>query len=1054
VLVLATLAASAPAPGQPGVPSTPRVLDDFERDAGWTAHPSDGVSLRISRDEGRTGKALRLDFDFRGGGGYAIARKVIPVDLPENYELAFWIRGDAPVNTLEFKLLADERGENVWWVNRRDFRFPREWTRLVTKKRHVTFAWGPSGGGELRHVAAVELVITASTGGKGTVWIDDFTLTPREPVRPYAGTPVARASSAAGGDAAARAIDGDTATAWRSAAGGAQRLDIDFGQSRELGGLVLRWAPGRHAPRYEVLTSPDGERWERAHLAEESNGGADWVWLPETETRWLRLTMSGAPGGQGYALREVEVQPIDWAASRTALLERVAGASPRGAFPKYLLRTQSYWTIIGADGDTEEGLVNEEGMVEIAKATASIEPFLHTGDRLLTWADARPTQRLERGDLPIPSVRWEGAPLELEVTAFAAGAEGKSSVWARYRVRNPGRDARRATLYLAIRPLQVNPSWQFLSTIGGAGRIERAAWEGGVASLNDGAVRVVPVTAPAGFGAATWDQGDVSEWLRAGRLPPRQVARDAHGLASAALAYPMALGPGESRDVWVAAPLHAASPVPRAGLASAAAARLGDSTLAAAVREWSRRLDVVRLTIPGDGARLARTIRSTLAYIHINRDGPSIQPGSRSYERSWIRDGSLTSEALLRLGQTDAVRRFVEWYAPFQFENGKVPCCVDRRGADPVPENDSHGQLIFLIAEYWRFTGDTAFLRRMYPHVTRAVAYIDSLRRSRMTPVYRGDSVAYHGLLPQSISHEGYSAKPMHSFWDDFFGLKGLKDAAAIAHALGDAARARDYAAMRDDFRRSILESFRRSMAMHGIDYLPGAVELGDFDATSTTVGITPAGELAHLPRQAVERTFDRYWEFVRARAAGDTAWEAYTPYEWRTVGTFIRLGRLDRAHALADFFFDDRRPRAWNHWAEVVWNDSTAPKFIGDMPHTWVGSDFIRSALDILAYERESDSSLVVGAGVRPEWVRADTALAVEALRTHYGPLSLTMRADGDAVRVRLSGELRVPPGGIVVRAPLARAPRSATVDGRPAALASGGEVVVRRVPSEIVYR
>jgi hypothetical protein len=26
----------------------------------------------------------------------------------------------------------------------------------------------------------------------------------------------------------------------------------------------------------------------------------------------------------------------------------------------------------------------------------------------------------------------------------------------------------------------------------------------------------------------------------------------------------------------------------------------------------------------------------------------------------------------------------------------------------------------------------------------------------------------FYGLLPASISHEGYSAKPMHSHWDNF----------------------------------------------------------------------------------------------------------------------------------------------------------------------------------------------------------------------------------------------------------------------------------------------
>ncbi len=173
-----------------------------------------------------------------------------------------------------------------------------------------------------------------------------------------------------------------------------------------------------------------------------------------------------------------------------------------------------------------------------------------------------------------------------------------------------------------------------------------------------------------------------------------------------------------------------------------------------------------------------KVLKSQLAWILVNRDGPAIQPGSRSYARSWIRDGSLTSEALLRLGHSGTARSFLLWFAGFQGEDGRVPCCVDFRGADGVPENDSHGQLLFLIAETVRYTGDRGLAGRMWPHVVSAVSYLDQLRQKRRTAEYETpENRIFYGLLPESISHEGYSAKPMHSYWDDFFALRGLKDA-------------------------------------------------------------------------------------------------------------------------------------------------------------------------------------------------------------------------------------------------------------------------------------
>jgi hypothetical protein len=440
---------------------------------------------------------------------------------------------------------------------------------------------------------------------------------------------------------------------------------------------------------------------------------------------------------------------------------------------------------------------------------------------------------------------------------------------------------------------------------------------------------------------------------------------------------------------------------------------------------WQSNLGLVHIQLPRSASRITQSIRSNLAYILINRDGPAIQPGSRSYERSWIRDGSLTSAALLRLGHYREVKEFLEWFAPYQFDNGKIPCCVDARGSDPVPENDSHGEFIYLVAEYFRHTGDTATLQKMWPHVAKAFRFQDSLRLSRTTAEYQnGDKKVFYGLLPQSISHEGYSAKPMHSYWDDFFALRGFKDAAEIARTLNKQ-EAAHYAEVRDTFRRDLENSIRLAMKNHRIDYIPGAAELGDFDATSTTIAVNPAGELGTSLDPAIRRTFDKYYDsFVKRRDSGKP-WNIYTPYEWRVAGTFVRLGQRQRAHALVDFFFQHQRPKGWHQWAEVVMEKADSAHFIGDMPHTWAGSDFIRSVLDMFAYERDADSSLVIGAGIPAGWLREENGVGVTHLSTHYGPLTYTMRATANGVEVKVSRGIRMPRGGIIIKPPLGRETR-----------------------------
>src|SRR5438105_5503920 len=121
----------------------------------------------------------------------------------------------------------------------------------------------------------------------------------------------------------------------------------------------------------------------------------------------------------------------------------------------------------------------------------------------------------------------------------------------------------------------------------------------------------------------------------------------------------------------------------------------------------------------------------------------------------------------------------------------------------------------------------------MWPHVAKAVSYMDSLRHERMTQQYTvGANKPFYGLLPQSISHEGYSAKPMHSYWDDFFALRGFADAAWLAHALGHEGEARRFQAVHEEFARDLAASIRAALRAHSIDYVPGCADLGDFDAT------------------------------------------------------------------------------------------------------------------------------------------------------------------------------------------------------------------------------
>ncbi len=684
----------------------------------------------------------------------------------------------------------------------------------------------------------------------------------------------------------------------------------------------------------------------------------------------------------------------------------LAKKSPRGTFPRAFVGEQPYWTMAGSDGGKVTALISEDGAIEPAKGSYSIEPVVIDGGKRFDWANVVQRQSLAARKLPIPTVTWTAPGFRLDTTLLADSA-GRA-VLAGYVLTNTGTTRRPIELRLGVRPWQVNPRAQFLAQQGGHSPISRIVRDG----------RQLLITQPQ-------TEGDPAKTrLLIASREPNNVAIGAFPaapeMAFADLVYRVDLAPGKSERIVLTMP------------GPTGAALDWDSAFRDTRAHWNEVLGRVSIKVPPARQAFADTIATTFSQILTSRDGPMLKPGTRSYDRAWIRDGAMMGEALLRMGRADVARDFSNWYRAHLFDSGKVPCCVDFRGADPVPENDSQGEYIFMVSQLYRFTGDRAALERDWPAVLGAVRYMDQLRLSERTPanLQPGKRMLY-GLMPPSISHEGYSAKPQYSLWDDFWALRGYRDAAEIARLLGKP-EAAAIAASRDQFAGDLHAAILAARDHWKIDFIPGATSLGDFDATSTTIALDPGNEQARLGTAMLNATFERYWREFQARAAGTHLWKDYTPYETRTIGSFVRLGWRDRIDPLIDFFMADRRPAAWNQWAEVVGRDPREVRFIGDMPHAWVASDFVRGALDMFAWERRDDGALVLGGGLSAAWLAGDGS-AIEGLATPYGKLSFAMRGDARLLTATISGDAR-PPGGFVLGWPFGGMPPAARVNGRPA--------------------
>ena len=395
----------------------------------------------------------------------------------------------------------------------------------------------------------------------------------------------------------------------------------------------------------------------------------------------------------------------------------------------------------------------------------------------------------------------------------------------------------------------------------------------------------------------------------------------------------------------------------------------------------------------------------------------------------------MMSAALLRMGHAPAVREFIQWYAPSQRADGFVPCCVDALGVDWLVEHDSHGQLIALIADYFRFTADVSFLEECYGYVERAVGYIER-------------SLEPGGLMPISVSHEGYLAQPVHSYWDDFWTLRGLRDAVALAHAVTRETQAQAWDALCTRFSAALFASIETTRAERKLDFVPGSVEWADFDPTATANALYLFDIPSDLDRAAVERTFDVYLAEWHRKRDGTVDWANYTPYEIRIIGALVRLGRRGAALELLRFFLSDRRPVPWNQWPEIAWRDQLAPAHIGDLPHTWISAEYVLAVRSMIAYERETDAAVVLAAGLAPEWGEGE-GVRVDRMPTLYGDLSYSLRKmDSRALRFDIGAY----PNPLVLRPPLAGPLREVTIDGRASTSFDSSSVTLPHGPAQVI--
>ncbi|HWX49301.1 MAG TPA: hypothetical protein VNZ61_14705 [Roseomonas sp.] len=753
-----------------------------------------------------------------------------------------------------------------------------------------------------------------------------------------------------------------------------------------------------------------------------------------------------------------------------------------------------YWNMVGVKDHHQECLIGQSGEVEPVYDQYSLGFFLF--DPSSRRADypqypdfSRPsplTQSWEDGYLPLLSTTWESR-LDWRVTqkvfATTAPPQEEDFVLVRFRVRPSAPGA--------------NPIWLIL-TVSPAGptgfrrddKARRSSSEKKLSFLRyRPAEQLVEVNqiwgplfdkAPQSFGL--YGNGGTPEpdfYLRVnpyeallsdGAFSGFDTATDFEGgYCQGGFAWTVNLAEGEDEfrlDVRLpVGDFRTDSDLSRLRAASA------DEREAATRSFWTGKLDGsgFQASLPASVAHLFNLYRVCRATLLTLADDGAIHPGPTIYDSFWIRDSSVEGIACALAGDANlAETQFGTHYTRpdiFHRTPGAIGP-VSRQGffggehEQNDREWDSNGQALWAFGMFDRICGPNyAFGAGVFtPFVLDGARWI----RDNRSPF---------GLLPSGWSAEHLGGADTPHYWDDFWGIAGLWEAAQLATRLG-APQAQElwdsYASLRSataDSIRWVLAEQRRQG--HWQTFIPtGPADVGRLDSTiiGTVAYFHPCR--LHLGKKlgedidtAARLTLETIWSHFIENGGfrHDSAWRAYGPYlTLQLAHAFLFTGDIARMDQCllwvvgnAGYAQLRASPGAASAWqvTQGAWNEQhnyavsqgfAQPVrdwwYMGDIPHGWAAAELMTLLRDILFFEADEDrdAHVYIAPGIPPHWLSGEQRVEVRDAPTLFGTrFGYELRHEAGQQRITIDIRQPLPPHVRMVYPCRLGMVRSVLVDG-----------------------
>ncbi len=426
---------------------------------------------------------------------------------------------------------------------------------------------------------------------------------------------------------------------------------------------------------------------------------------------------------------------------------------------------------------------------------------------------------------------------------------------------------------------------------------------------------------------------------------------------------------------------------------------------------WRGLLDAgARIQVPCEKATQA--LRAAHVCQLIASDRGQLHAGEGFYDEFFIRDGAYQVMELEEAGLLEASRKAVECYLAAQRPDGRFETQKDQL--------DANGQAVWTLWQFYKITGDRAWLARAYPQMRKAADWTREARRRAPA-----DS-PWAGLLPPALADGEYLWEGKHHIVGyDLWNLRGLFCAADAAAALDRKDEAQALAQEAAEYRAAIDAAWKRT----GLPHFPPSWEKdgthwGDTETLWPT-GLFPADD----PRVAALIDEVRH-RFGGGFAEGTIRWtgqpDVIHPY-LSAYTTMASLVRGEHEQVVEDFYWYLLHSTATHAFPEgiyarrrVAWSDT--------IPHATGASNMAILLRHMLLDERGDVLHLLPA--VPDWWIGDGREIRVERAPTHFGETDLVVAGKAGGVQVEFRRPARQAPRRILLHLPRSR-PLIGRLDG-----------------------